>query len=82
MNRYGGLYIYLLPPSIQELEHRIRARGQNTEESIRRRIKKAEEQQVEFEQNRSVFDNTCVNDDLDRCMREIEGLIDKKLLSR
>ena len=33
-----GIFIFLLPPSIRELEQRIRGRGTETEESIARRL--------------------------------------------
>ena len=66
-------------PSIEELERRIRSRGQNSEDSIRRRVEKAREQMEEFERHRSVFDSVCINDDFGRCVQEIEGLILKDL---
>ena len=39
-----GLYIFIIPPSLVELERRIRGRGTETEESIRRRLGAADEE--------------------------------------
>ncbi len=36
-----GVYIYILPPSLTELERRIRTRGTDSEESIQRRLQAA-----------------------------------------
>ncbi|MGL6015718.1 MAG: guanylate kinase [Selenomonadaceae bacterium] len=36
-----GVYIYILPPSLMELERRIRNRGTDSEESIHRRLQAA-----------------------------------------
>ena len=36
-----GVYIYILPPSLVELEQRIRGRGTETEESLQRRLSAA-----------------------------------------
>lgn len=34
----GATTVFLLPPSVEELEHRLRGRGTETEESIRERL--------------------------------------------
>lgn len=39
-----GLYIFIIPPSLEELERRIRGRGTETEESICRRLGAADEE--------------------------------------
>ena len=39
-----GLYVFLLPPSLEELEKRLRGRGTETEESIARRLGAAKEE--------------------------------------
>ena len=39
-----GLFIFLLPPSLPELERRIRGRGSETEESLARRLGSAEKE--------------------------------------
>ena len=41
---FEGVYILILPPSIEELAKRLRKRGTETEESIERRIKTGKEE--------------------------------------
>ena len=62
--------IFILPPSRQELEKRIRARGQDTEEEIRTRLERA---RLEL-QHYPAYDYVVVNDDLadaGRCVQAI-----------
>jgi len=63
-----GFQVLLRPPSFPELERRIRGRGSDSEEAIRRRLERArEELQAEAE-----FDAVVVNDDLERALAELE----------
>jgi guanylate kinase len=41
------LYIFVMPPSVEELECRLRERGTETEESLQRRLDAAREE-IEF----------------------------------
>lgn len=71
--RYGAqaLSLFILPPSVEELERRLRSRSTDTEESIRKRLEKAE-----FEMSFAPqFDARIVNDDLDRASKEVEDTI-------
>jgi guanylate kinase len=66
----AGFQVLLRPPSFEELERRIRGRGSDSEEAIRRRLERArEELQAEAE-----FDAVVVNDDLERALVELERL--------
>jgi guanylate kinase len=63
-----GFQVLLRPPSLEELERRIRGRGCDSEEVIQRRLARArEELQAEAE-----FDAVVVNDDLEQALRELE----------
>jgi guanylate kinase len=63
-----GFQVLLRPPSLQELERRIRGRGSDSEEAIRRRLARArEELRAEAE-----FDAVVVNDDLELALAEFE----------
>jgi guanylate kinase len=63
-----GFQVLLRPPSLQELERRIRGRASDSEEAIRRRLERArEELQAEAE-----FDAVVVNDDLEQALAEFE----------
>ena len=63
--------IFIMPPSMEELERRLRGRGDTPEEQIRMRMERAV---WEMEQ-RSWYDHVVVNDDADRCAEEILRII-------
>ena len=63
--------IFLMPPSIEELESRLRNRGSETEECIKRRIEIAKREM----QCAGDYDFTVVNDDLDTAVDEIYTII-------
>jgi len=62
------LSLFIEPPSITELERRLRARGTETEESLQARIKKASHE-MEF---KNQFDKIIINDSLQRACEEAE----------
>lgn len=63
--------IFLLPPSAQELERRLRSRGQDREDVIARRLSDA---RVEMPRWRE-FDYAIVNDELEHSAAELAGVI-------
>ena len=63
--------MFIMPPSVEELERRLRGRGTDSEEVIQKRIAKAE-----FELSKSPeFDYTVVNDDLQVAVDEAATII-------
>jgi len=63
--------IFILPPSIEELEHRIRGRKTESEDKIQLRLARAK-----MEIERSVeYDYRIINDDLDKAAEEITKII-------
>ncbi|MBR3688491.1 MAG: guanylate kinase [Lentisphaeria bacterium] len=64
-------FIFIMPPSFEELERRLRARGTETEESILRRLANAKGEM----EHANEYDHIIVNDDLDRAVREFTELI-------
>ena len=66
-----AVLIFIMPPSRQELERRLRSRGDTSEEQIRMRLERAS---WEMEQ-RSWYDYVVVNDDPRRCADEILTII-------
>lgn len=63
--------IFIMPPSEQELERRLRGRGDTPEEQIKLRLERAA---WEMEQ-RKWYDYIVVNDDATRCAEEILTII-------
>jgi len=66
----GSVAIFVLPPSRAELERRIRARGQDSDEEIQRRLERARQEMSSY----SSYDFAVVNDDLDRAGREVQAI--------
>ena len=60
--------IFILPPSIEELENRIRGRGQDSDEAIARRLSHAQDEIDAANE----FDATIVNDDFDAALDRLE----------
>ena len=63
--------IFIMPPSMEELERRLRGRGDTPEDQIKIRLERAV---WEMEQ-RSWYDHVVVNDDAERCAEEILKII-------
>ena len=66
-----ALLVFIMPPSMEELERRLRGRGDTPEEQIVMRMERAV---WEMEQ-RSWYDHVVVNDDAERCADEILKII-------
>lgn len=67
----GAVAIFILPPSRQELERRLRERGQDSEEEIARRLEQARKEILAF---RELYDFCVINDDLERAGREVQAI--------
>ena len=65
------ILMFLMPPSADELENRLRGRGTETDEVIRARLRRAVEESRSMEQ----YDYLVVNDDLETCVEEVHHLI-------
>ena len=63
------LSIFILPPTFNELEKRIRGRKKDSEDAILRRLKRAKEEI----DSASEFDLQIVNDDLETSIHDIEA---------
>ena len=67
--------VFIMPPSVEELERRLRGRGTDAEEVIMKRIAKAE-----FELSKaSEFDYTVVNDVLEDAVEQTVAIISQFL---
>jgi guanylate kinase len=63
--------IFLKPPSMEELERRLRARGTDSEESITKRLAAAANEMGQMEH----FDHVIVNDILERAYFQLSGVV-------
>jgi len=69
--------VFILPPSLVELERRLRGRGTEDEETIRRRLEHADEELAAQKE----FDTTVVNDSVERAADELLGLLGSRQLA-
>jgi guanylate kinase len=66
-----ALFIFLEPPSPEVLRERLRARGTDDADALRRRAADAERELAEAER----YDHRVVNDDVERAAREILAIV-------
>ena len=67
----AGFQVMLQPPSLEELERRIRGRGTDAEAAIQRRLERALEELAAAAE----FDATLVNGDLELALADLEKLL-------
>jgi guanylate kinase len=63
--------IFVLPPSVETLAHRLNTRGQDSSETIARRVAAAREEMRHV----SEFDYVTINDDFDVALQDISAII-------
>lgn len=78
IKKYFGpqaLSIFVMPPSIEVLEQRLRTRGTESEESIQKRLGRSAQELNESKN----FDITIVNNELEKAVEETKQVIQKFL---
>ena len=74
MEKYPDiLSIFILPPSFEELESRLRGRGTEDEKTVQKRLEKAKEE-IAFKDR---YKYNVINDDLDKAVGEVLEIIKK-----
>ena len=66
--------IFILPPSVEELERRMRSRGQDSEAVIRQRVANAKEELAHAEE----FKYAIINKDFETARRELASIIERE----
>ena len=66
--------VFVCPPSLAELESRLRGRGTESEESIARRMQRAQEEM----EMASQYDFQVTNDDIDACAQRIYDILQQR----
>lgn len=67
--------VFIAPPSIEVLEQRLRNRGTEDEEKLRRRLQRVP---MEIETGMT-FDHIVVNDDLQSAIEEVDAIVTSKI---
>ena len=70
-NCEDGVFIFILPPSMEELKRRIIARGSETPESLIKRFKTAYEE-INYI---SKYNYAVVNDDLEEAVKKVQNIL-------
>ena len=69
--RSDAVMVFIAPPSFEELAARLRGRGTEDEEKVHKRLETAKEEL----KHQDEFDYVVVNDEIDRAVREIQGIL-------
>ncbi len=70
-DKVEGRFVFVAPPSEEELERRLRGRGTDSQAAISQRLATARHEMAQS----SSYDAVVINDDLDRAVREISALV-------
>ena len=70
--------IFILPPSMEELERRLRARGTDSEAVIESRMRRAASEIGHWGE----YDYVLINEDMDSCLEEVRSIIEAERLRR
>lgn len=73
-----AISVFILPPSIAELERRLRSRGQDSEEVIEGRMAKSRDEISHWAE----YDYVLVNHDIDQAARELITIVEAERLRR
>ena len=66
--------VFILPPSFEVLEGRLRGRGTETEEAIKIRLETAK-REIDFgESDKEIFEHKLINEDLEECYRKFKEI--------
>lgn len=68
----GAVLIFIAPPSLVELERRLRGRGTDTEEAILGRLARARQEYKEAD----FYDYLIVNDDVEKAAKQLSAIIE------
>lgn len=69
-----GLFIFIMPPSVEALKSRLLGRQTENPASLEKRLKKAEKEMEYY----SRYNYTIVNEDLKKAGEELKGIIEKE----
>ncbi len=70
--------VFILPPSMEELEDRLRKRATDSEEVIVGRMQRASAEVSHWDG----YDYVLINDDIDRCFAEVRDILEAERLKR
>jgi len=66
-----GIFIFIAPPSWEDLVERLKKRGTETEDNLKKRLNDAFEEIVQIEN----YDYIVINDQLEKAVKKVESII-------
>eukprot|EP00960_Hanusia_phi_P043161 755889-Hanusia_phi.AAC.12 len=76
--KLDAIFVFVAPPSMEDLENRLRGRGTETEEKILKRLAGAKAE-MEAKDEPGLFDHLLVNDNLDDAYMKLKEIIQEEL---
>lgn len=67
-------YVFIKPPSFEVLEGRLRGRGTEEDEDVRRRLAQAKAE-IDYADTQAARDKIIVNDDFEKAFRELNQFV-------
>lgn len=77
-NFSGGVFIFLMPPSLDELEKRIVGRGTESDELVMNRLQEAKNEMKMM----NIYDYVVVNDTIEHAVENVQAIITAEHLKR
>jgi guanylate kinase len=78
--KMNPIYLFIKAPSVEILEQRLRARGTETEDSLKKRMEEMKDEMSYAEQEGS-YDHVIVNDNLDTAYAQFKSIIEQHYTS-
>ena len=70
--------VFILPPSFEELERRLRTRAQDSAEAIAKRMAKAADEMSHWQE----YDYIVINDDVERSVNQVQSILTAERVKR
>ena len=70
--------VFILPPSVDELENRLKGRGQDSDEVVAGRMARAKSEMSHYEE----YDYIVINDDLDASVENVKAILKAERLRK
>jgi guanylate kinase len=70
--------VFILPPSMKELDRRLHERGTDSDKVIAGRMQRAAAEISHWAE----YDYVLINEDMDECLREVRSILDAERLKR
>lgn len=71
---FDARYVFVKPPNFEALEARLRSRGTENEESVRKRLDQAKIE-LQYAETAGVYDMILVNDELQRSQEQLKEFV-------